>query len=182
MSKSVDNKQRWILAGYELFGDIGPSALNVEKLSNILGLNRSSFYHYFGDMEVFESRLLAYHVERYEHFYQLMKDYDKFEQLFSQEIMQHKSELAFQRQLMINQSTTRYKQCSEDAREHTEEKTFQLWTAYSQPAGDEKTTWDIFRALRDFYYIHFGQKVSENETNPQDVLVILQSYFYKSKE
>ncbi|MEO9966762.1 MAG: TetR/AcrR family transcriptional regulator [Reichenbachiella sp.] len=177
MDKNIDNRQKWILTGYQLFGEMGPVALNVEKLSNIIGLNRSSFYHYFGDMEVFESQLLTYHISRYAFFYDLIKDYDQFDMLFEDEVMQHKDELAFQRQLLIHESVARYKSCSDEARKHTEAKTYELWSAFNQQSNDSTESWTLFRAVRDFYYIHHGQvKDGSVESNPRDVLVLLHSY------
>ncbi|MEO9802681.1 MAG: TetR/AcrR family transcriptional regulator [Reichenbachiella sp.] len=177
MKNDLDNKQKWILTGYQFFGQIGPAAFNVEKLSNLVGLNRSSFYHYFGDMEVFESQLLAYHISRYAFFYELIKDYDKFDMLFNEEVMQYKAELAFQRQLLINESISRYKNCSDEARKFTEAKTYQLWSEFNQLNNDSEEEWTLFRAIRDFYYIHHGQtKEGESQTNPKDVLVLLHSY------
>lgn len=182
MVAESNNKQKWLLTGYELFGDIGAEALNVEKLSNIVGLNRSSFYHYFGDLEVFEAHLFRYHIDRYEAFYQLIKDYDKFDMLFGEDVMNRKAELAFQRQLLVNTSVTRYRECSDEARKHTEEKTYQLWSEYSQLKGDSEEQKILFRAIRDFYYIHYGQSQSEGVySNPKDVLVLLHSYFRKDK-
>lgn len=182
MEKKLTNKEKWILTGYEFFGEIGPEALNVEKLSNIVGLSRSSFYHYFGDIEVFESHLLNYHISRYEYFRDLIKDYDKFEMLFEDEVMQHKTELAFQRQLLVNVSVPKYNECSLKARTFTEEKTYQLWSEFSELKGDSDEQWILFRAIRDFYYIHYGQNGDKNEkSNPKDVLVLLHSYFSKKK-
>lgn len=177
MENKVDNRQKWILTGYQFFSDIGPAALNVEKLSNIVGLNRSSFYHYFGDMEVFESQILAYHVSRFAFFKDLIKGYDKFERLFEEEVMQYKTELAFQRQLLINQTVPRYKVCSDEARKYTEAKTYQLWSEFTQQKNDSEEAWTLFRAIRDFYYIHHGQSNgAEDQPDPKDVLVLLHSY------
>ena len=66
--------------------------------------------------------------------------------------MQHKPALAFQRTLMINQTIERYQACSEESRKNTEEKTYQLWTAYNENERDTKESRDLFRAIRDFYY------------------------------
>lgn len=178
MKNEIDNKQKWILAGYQFFGEIGPEAFNVEKLSNIVGLNRSSFYHYFGDMEVFESHLLRYHIGQYKYFYELIKDYNSFEKLFSEEVMQHKHELSFQRQLLVNVSIARYKNCSDEARKFTEEKTYQLWSEFSPLNSDSEEQKTLFRTVRDFFYIHYGQSSgNEGQKNPKDVLVLLHSYF-----
>lgn len=181
MALELNNKQKWILTGYQLFGEIGSEALNIEKLSNIVGLNRSSFYHYFGDLEIFETQLFDYHISRYEYFHDLIKDYDKFEMLFSEDVMKHKAELAFQRQLLINTSSPRYKQCSDKARKYTEEKTYQLWTEFGNLGQTSEEQWTLFRAIRDFYYIHYGQANKGNEkSDPKDVLVMLHSYFKQS--
>ena len=173
---TVDNKQKWINAGYRLFGNIGPDALNVEKLSIIMGLSRSSFYHYFGDVEIFESELLTLHVKNFEHLGFLMKDFESFEQLFSERMMREGETLSFQRQLLVNRVTQRYQECSERARDYTEAKTYQLWTKYNDINSDSEEERELFQAIRDFYYIHYDQN---KQKNPGDVLVTLHSYFNK---
>lgn len=83
---------------------------------------------------------------------------------------------------MINQTIERYQACSEESRKNTEEKTYQLWTAYNENERDTKESRDLFRAIRDFYYIHFGQQLKNEDTNPKDVLILLHSYFSKVKD
>lgn len=172
MGKANDNKKSWITAGYALFGDIGPEALNAEKLSNIVGLSRSSFYYYFKTMSGFEEELLALHLENYQRFGELMQDFEEFEQLFSNEIMVHKSALSFQRQLLINRSVERYLECSQSCRQFTESKTFELWTKLKNIDPDSKEEWELFKSLRDFYFVHYGQ----SDKDPQDILVLLHRY------
>ncbi|MEM6724360.1 MAG: TetR/AcrR family transcriptional regulator, partial [Bacteroidota bacterium] len=60
----VKNKAIWVEAGYAVFGREGINGLNVEQLAKKLNKNKSSFYHYFGDMETFVESLLQYHLER----------------------------------------------------------------------------------------------------------------------
>jgi AcrR family transcriptional regulator len=174
MPKSSDNRDRWITAGYNLFGEIGAESLNVEKLSNIVALNRSSFYHYFGDMELFETTLLTHHIERYRTFGEIIKNYEKFEELFTPEVYNHQDALAFQRQLMINQGISRYKQCSDNARKFTEQKTFELWSVFSKIKKESESEWILFRALRDFYFVNHGQ--NNVPSDPKEVLVMLHKY------
>ena len=177
MEKPSDNRQKWIITGYQLFGEIGADAWNIEKLSTLVGLNRSSFYHYFGDLETFEKEVLDYHVQRYEIIWHIIKDYRSFEQLFEDEVFEHKDALAFQRQLMINESIERYKQCSDDARKYTEQKTFELWSAFNEGKNDSEEEWKLFRPIRDFYFVRHGQANSEN---PKEVLMMLQSYLNRN--
>jgi AcrR family transcriptional regulator len=179
MAKPTDNRQKWITTGYDLFSEIGPEALNVEKLSNIVGLNRSSFYHYFGDMELFETALLKYHMGCYENFGEIIKGYEKFEQLFTDQVYDHKVSLAFQRQLMINQGISRYKQCHDDSRKYTEQKTFELWSVFSKIKEETSAEWILFRALRDYYFVNHGQ--NNIPSDPKEVLVMLHNYLNGKK-
>lgn len=174
MEKVVENRLKWIETGYRLFGEIGLEALNVEKLSNLVGLNRSSFYHYFKDLSGFEEALFDHHHGRYQSIAVVIEDYDEFEQLFNKEVFEHKDALAFQRQLLINQSITRYKSCSESVRRHTEEKTFALWTAANNNAETDEKQWAMFRAMRDFYFVHHGQ--SNGLDNPKEFMLLLNQY------
>lgn len=177
MTGSTDNRSIWITTGYNLFGEIGPEALNVEKLSNIVGLNRSSFYHYFGSVASFETAVLQYHIKRYETFGKIIMDYVEFEQLFTPEVYDHQDALSFQRQLMINQGISRYKNCSDEARKFTEQKTFELWSVFSKIKKESETEWILFRALRDFYFINHGQQ--NMPSDPKEVLVMLHNYLNK---
>ncbi len=172
MNKNAPNRQKWIEAGYSFFAEIGPEALNVEKLSSIVGLSRSSFYYYFGDLHAFEEALLALHLENYKQFGELMKNFENFKQLFSAEIMAHSGALSFQRQLLINKSLSRYQECSLQARVYTEEKTFQLWTKLKNADSNSEEEWVLFKALRAFFFVQYGQP----NQDPQNVLVQLNGY------
>lgn len=53
--------QKWIEEGYKLFAADGPKDFKVEKLAQHMGMNKSGFYHYFVDREVFFGELMKYH-------------------------------------------------------------------------------------------------------------------------
>lgn len=61
MSKTNESKQKWIEKGYEHFALYGPNNLSVNKLSKEVGSARASFYHHFGDLDIFIEELLALH-------------------------------------------------------------------------------------------------------------------------
>jgi hypothetical protein len=44
--------------------------------------------------------------------------------------------------------------------------------------SNSEAEWMLFRAIRDFYFVQFGQSGQD----PQDVLVLLYSYLGKLKE
>ena len=61
MSESHELKQKWIEKGYEHFALFGPENLSINKLSKEIGSSRATFYHHFGDIEIFIEELLNMH-------------------------------------------------------------------------------------------------------------------------
>ena len=59
--KNSESKQIWIEKGYEHFALFGPENLSINKISKDIGSSRASFYHYFGDVDVFIEELLDMH-------------------------------------------------------------------------------------------------------------------------
>jgi AcrR family transcriptional regulator len=51
----------WIEAGYTQFAQEGLEGIQVERLARITKLNKSGFYHYFGDRETFLEQLMKHH-------------------------------------------------------------------------------------------------------------------------
>jgi AcrR family transcriptional regulator len=54
--------QVWIENGYALFAQDGLDGIQVERLSKVVNLNKSGFYHYFGDRESFLEELMKHHI------------------------------------------------------------------------------------------------------------------------
>jgi len=61
MPAAERTKQLWIEKGYEHFALYGPGNLSINKLSKEIGSVRASFYHHFGDIEIFIEKLLDMH-------------------------------------------------------------------------------------------------------------------------
>jgi AcrR family transcriptional regulator len=52
----------WIKVGYELFAQEGPEGIQIERLARILDLNKSGFYHYFGNHDSYFKHLMQHHL------------------------------------------------------------------------------------------------------------------------
>ncbi|MAE84916.1 MAG: hypothetical protein CMB80_19420 [Flammeovirgaceae bacterium] len=63
MPKIVAQKLDWIKYGFELFASQGESALIVDKMSQYLKCNRSSFYWHFGSKKKFIDEIINYWIE-----------------------------------------------------------------------------------------------------------------------
>ena len=68
MSVSQGFRQKWIEKGYEHFAFYGPENLSINKLSKEIGSPRASFYHHFGDIEVFIEELFDKHWQIHQEF------------------------------------------------------------------------------------------------------------------
>lgn len=68
MSKKNKSKQKWLEKGYEHFALYGPDKLSINKISKEIGSSRASFYHHFGDIEIFINELLDMHWQIHQQF------------------------------------------------------------------------------------------------------------------
>ena len=66
MSKKNNAFRTWIEAGYSLFAERGLDGIQVEILSRSVNLNKSGFYHYFGDREGFLKEMMKHHYHQAE--------------------------------------------------------------------------------------------------------------------
>lgn len=60
----TEKKEIWIRAGYESFALFGLNGLKIEPLAKKVGKSKSSFYHYFADIEFFTEELLKYYLKQ----------------------------------------------------------------------------------------------------------------------
>ncbi|MEQ9593420.1 MAG: TetR/AcrR family transcriptional regulator [Cyclobacteriaceae bacterium] len=151
------NREKWIDSGYEYFGQMGPESLNVERLSMMVGLNRSSFYHYFSDVQIFESFLLEHHIDLFRELGQQLEHCQSFKPDLLNLLLSLKKQMAFHRQLLIHESVPRYKECFRKAKNFTENRTFELWSKQSHLAADRSEQKSLYKVIRDFYLMHYNQ-------------------------
>jgi AcrR family transcriptional regulator len=63
------NKSRlWVDVGYNLFAQEGMEGLQIERLARILQLNKSGFYHHFGDFDGYLAAISKSHRENASNF------------------------------------------------------------------------------------------------------------------
>ncbi len=105
MSTTGGSKQKWIEKGYEHFALYGPANLSVNKISKEIGSPRASFYHYFGDIEVFIEALLDMHWQMGRKFSRMGAEECKklFPDLYLL-LGKYRTPLLFSRQLFLNRN------------------------------------------------------------------------------
>lgn len=103
-----DNKEIWIKKGYEIFAFNGHNALKIEPLAKSVHKSKSSFYHHFADMELFIAQLLRYHLEQSAVIAQKEQQANRVDPDLIHVLVEHKTDLLFNRQLRINQNISSF--------------------------------------------------------------------------
>src|SRR4051794_38203997 len=104
-------EQPWIEAGYEIFSLAGPEALKIERLSRMVGKSKSSFYHHFADMEIFQEKLLEWHLKCAHQIAAKGKLCKTFIPDYVNVLVEVKQDLLFNRQLRIHRHNIAFQLC-----------------------------------------------------------------------
>lgn len=105
MSKALQgNKETWIVAGYEAFAINGKSGLKIEPMAKLVGTSKSSFYHYFSDMEIFMEYLFKYHIQRSQIIAEKERNSKNIDPELINILVEHKIDLLFNKQLRVNKN------------------------------------------------------------------------------
>ncbi len=109
MQVSNNTKQQWIEKGYEHFALYGPENLSINKISKKIGSPRASFYHHFGDIEVFIEELLDMHWQINTQFFSAgaLECKNLFPDLYLL-LEQYPIPLQFTKQLFLNRNKPAY--------------------------------------------------------------------------
>lgn len=99
---------KWLGTGYQLFGQEGPDGLQVERMARMLGLNKSGFYHYFGDLDTFIDDLLQMHRTNGEQFTEKFRQARSFDPDFYNVLLSSKPTVLFHMQLVRFRHEERY--------------------------------------------------------------------------
>ncbi len=106
----MNKEQVWIECGYKTFAYEGPQALRIERLAKLTQKNKSSFYHFFADLEIFTQRLLDFHVEQAKEMAR-KESQAQTESELTHIIIEHKLDLLFNRQLRFHRENPDFKAC-----------------------------------------------------------------------
>lgn len=91
----------WIDAAYSRFAKYGEAGLTVEAIARDLGKNKSSFYHYFGDLQVLKSEILNLHIQNSKLVGSKINEAKQLDPDVFNIIIEHKSDFLFHKQLKL---------------------------------------------------------------------------------
>lgn len=121
---------QWIHGAYLLVAEKGLGSLNVEVLARRLNRSKSSFYHYFGDLDNFKDQLLDYHIQRSTEFAEDIHACEKLKPDVLNVFLQRKEDIFFHRHLRFNRDIPAFKACYEKAYSTVEQGILDQWITF----------------------------------------------------
>lgn len=105
-----ESEKKWIEIGYRTFAYDGPNSIKIIRMAQKLNKSKSSFYHLFGNLEIFTQRLLDFHLEQAKCIV-IKESNAKNEKELIEVLIQHKIDLLFNRQLRFHRETSIFENC-----------------------------------------------------------------------
>ncbi len=142
----------WIKTGYEFFALSGLSGLKVEPIAKKVGKSKSSFYHFFADLDLFVEVLLKYHIEQSYIVAKKELNAKNINPELIDILVEHKTDLLFNRQLRINRERKIFTDVLIKSNEIVGKDFVMLWIRDLNLKLPQKQLESIFElALENFY-------------------------------
>lgn len=167
-------KQKWIAIAYEQFALQGWKGMNIDGLSQLVGVSKSSFYHHFADMEILMALLLEHHLVQAKILSQKESLAKSIEPELLNILCEHRIDLLFSRQLRIHRDNAVFANTISKTDQLVGDAIFLLWVRELNPKLGKNQLQSIFElALENF----FLQMTPENFS-----MAWLSSYFANLKK
>ena len=146
------NSVGWTEAGYNLFAREGLDGIQVERLARILKLNKSGFYHYFGDLEGFCLELLEFHKKKVGDFVEEVYGMKNLDPDYLHLVISHAETVMFQVQLIRNTNNHFLYSASEMVDGKVQAAIRELWCDYLDVPSDTDLGMRYYAIVRDMFY------------------------------
>ncbi|WP_299519266.1 TetR/AcrR family transcriptional regulator [Winogradskyella sp.] len=169
----MTTKSIWISKGYELCSIEGFNTLKIEQLAKIVRISKSSFYHYFADLDCFIDELLEYHFEQCKIVANKEKSCLNIYPDLINILVEHKTDLLFHRQLRINRKNSQIEKALEKSIQILGNYAVMLWARDINHNLSESQLEGLFAIATDDFYM----RINENNLNHDHL-----STYFKSLE
>lgn len=147
----LNHAAAWTEQGYSLFAEEGIEGIHVERLARILHLNKSGFYHYFGDMELFCTALLELHQTKVDHFIQEIRHINHFDPEYLNLLIKHAPMVMFQVQLTRDKKNKEFYNASEIMDQKVGAVVQKLWGDFLELPNEADVVVRYFGIIRDMF-------------------------------
>ncbi|NQX91475.1 MAG: TetR/AcrR family transcriptional regulator [Flavobacteriales bacterium] len=169
----MNPREEWISVGYELFAKVGSKGLVVEQIAKQVGKSKSSFYHYFADIEVFIEFLLNRHWEQAQIMAKKESEVQDKEN-FVQIIVDHKVDLLFNRQLRVERQISNFEKWIQKIDTVTIPAMSSVWKKIIQLEDNHSLSMMVLKLAMDNFYLQLTPENCNEEW--------LNAYFQELKD
>jgi AcrR family transcriptional regulator len=148
-----DNREKWIKEGYSLLAKEGPSGIQVERLARIIGVNKSGFYHHFGDRDGYLEELTKYHESLTMKFSNEVTYLKHFDPDYCEVLVEYKDLFFVNMHLSRNRANPIFKEAFNNGRNVIEKKIILIWAEYINVTEDHDLAFEIWKLVRDAVYM-----------------------------
>lgn len=156
--KKNNSLDTWIDTGYLLFAEEGPEGIQIERLARMTKLNKSGFYHYFGDRDTYLERLMEKHFNYGLIFRDEMKKVVHFDPEFINVLIAFTDTLLFHYQLIRNKHHPLLLNTYLKINEMVDPVNIRLFAAFIGINNQMEFTGKYYSQVRDMFYIQLTRE------------------------
>ena len=149
---------KWIEAGYEQFAAEGLEGIQVDRLARIVSLNKSGYYHYFGDREGFVEELMKHHIRLAELFAKDMSLVKEFDPDFIFVLLKYPLTVMVHMQLVRNRHDKFLFGVYTDVNRIVDPVAVRPWAEFIDSSHDQEFALRYFEQVRDMFYSRITMK------------------------
>jgi AcrR family transcriptional regulator len=150
--RKTNNAAIWIEEGYKLFAHEGLEGIQIERLARILSLNKSGFYHYFGNLESFYDELLKLHERKAVFFLEDIREIKTIDPEYLQVVVKHKIPILFHIKLIRSKPESAFYKVAEKIDQQEDLILRDVWTEYIGFHDQPDLAMRYFNIIRDMFY------------------------------
>jgi AcrR family transcriptional regulator len=143
---------QWAEEGYNLFALEGPEGIQIERLARILNHNKSSFYHYFGDLDTYFEEVYKLHTQKVNAYLARLREIKTVEPEYFELLIEYKIPLMFQIQLTRIKNNPDVIKLVDYTDHHQDAILLPLWCQYLDVDGSSSMAMQYFNIVRHMFY------------------------------
>jgi len=150
--EKAKNSSVWTEAGYNLFAEEGIEGIQVERIARILKLNKSGFYHYFGDIDGYCEELIKLHKRKADLYLADLATVKSIDPEYFMVLVQHKIPCMFHLQLIRRKDNPLFYKTAEQIDQQEDGIIGELWSDYLGIHDHPELAIRYFNIVRDMLY------------------------------
>ena len=147
-------KKAWIETGYQYFARNGPEKLKIKDIAHEAGVSRTTFYHFFTDLQDLIDHLLEYHREIAEQYFTEQKKCKTYDPDLFRLAEAFQIGICFHQQLLLHKENPIYYLTYQVLNKISNEIIYPLWAEYFGYHGNSFVGKEIHLMLLDIWYLN----------------------------